>query len=106
MPRASIGRAAAIFTGAAIVTAIAGVLVEESGSELAARIGLSGAGFGATVLPAPTALPELSTGLPSVRIGDHPLAFSHIFGGEAGLIALFLLPRPGGGPAAPPPGPG
>src|SRR3954447_24546628 len=91
MPRASIGRAAAIFTGAAIVTAIAGVLVEESGSELAARIGLSGAVFGATVLAAATALPELSTGIQSVRIGDHQLAFSDIFGGNAVLMALFLL---------------
>jgi cation:H+ antiporter len=91
MERTSTGRAAAVFGAAAIVTAIAGVLVEESGSELAGRIGLSGAVFGATVLAAATSLPELSTGLQSVRIGDHQLAFSDIFGGNAVLMALFLI---------------
>jgi cation:H+ antiporter len=91
MARTSTTRAATVFAIAAIVTAVAGVLVEESGSELAGRIGLSGAVFGATVLAAATALPELSTGLQSVRIGDHQLAFSDIFGGNAVLMALFLV---------------
>jgi cation:H+ antiporter len=76
---------AGVFAGAALVT------VEQSGSELAGRLGLSGAVFGATILAAATALPELSTGLQSVRIGDHQLAFSDIFGGNAVLMALFLL---------------
>jgi cation:H+ antiporter len=102
MARTSTGRAAAIFAAAAVVTAVAGVLVEESGSELAARIGLSGAVFGATVLAAATALPEVSTGLQSVRIGDHQLAFSDIFGGNAVLMALFLVADlVGGRPALP-----
>lgn len=91
MERTSTGRATAVFAAAALVTAVAGVLVEESGSELAGRIGLSGAVFGATVLAAATALPELSTGLQSVRIGDHQLAFSDIFGGNAVLMAMFLV---------------
>jgi cation:H+ antiporter len=102
MARASTGRAAAVFAAAAVVTAVAGVLVEESGSELAGRIGLSGAVFGATVLAAATSLPELSTGLQSVRIGDHQLAFSDIFGGNAVLMALFLVADlVGGRPALP-----
>jgi cation:H+ antiporter len=102
MERVSTGRAAAVFTAAAVVTAIAGVLVEESGSELAGRIGLSGAIFGATVLAAATALPELSTGLQSVRIGDHQLAFSDIFGGNAVLMAMFVVADlVGGRPALP-----
>jgi cation:H+ antiporter len=91
MERKSTGRAAAVFTAAAIVTAVAGVRVEQTGSELAGRIGLSGAVFGATVLAAATSLPELSTGLQSVRIGDHQLAFSDIFGGNAVLMAMFLV---------------
>ena len=91
MKGASTAKVGAIFAAAALVTAVAGVLVEESGSELAGRVGLSGAVFGATVLAAATALPELSTGLQSVRIGDHQLAFSDIFGGNAVLMALFLL---------------
>jgi cation:H+ antiporter len=91
MARVPTARVAGIFAAAAAVTAVAGVLVEESGSELAGRLGLSGAVFGATVLAAATALPELSTGLQSVRIGDHQLAFSDIFGGNAVLMALFLV---------------
>jgi cation:H+ antiporter len=91
MKQHSTARVAAVFAGAALVTAVAGVLVEESGSELAGRIGLSGAVFGATILAAATALPELSTGLQSVKIGDHELAFSDIFGGNAVLMVFFVI---------------
>ena len=91
MKQHSTAHVAGVFAGAALVTAVAGVFVERSGSELAGRLGLSGAVFGATILAAATALPELSTGLQSVKIGDHQLAFSDIFGGNAVLMVLFLL---------------
>jgi cation:H+ antiporter len=84
-------KVAAIFAAAALVTLGAGVLIEATGSELAGRMGLSGAVFGATILAAFTALPELSTGIASVRLGDYGLAFSDIFGGNAFLPVLFLV---------------
>jgi cation:H+ antiporter len=88
---ASTAKSAALFGFAALCTLAAGVVLERSGSAIAQDVGLSGVLFGATVLAAATSLPEISTGLTSVRNQDYQLAVSDIFGGNAFLPVLFLF---------------
>ena len=80
-----------IFAAACAVTLIAGVGLELSGNTLAGRAGISGVIFGATVLATVTALPEISSGIAAVRLGDNALAMGDIFGGNAFQVSLFLV---------------
>jgi cation:H+ antiporter len=80
-----------IFGAGAVVTLVGGVVLESGGNVLADRAGINGVIFGATVLALATALPELSSGIAAVRIGDHQLATGDIFGGNAFQVCLFLV---------------
>ena len=87
----STARAVIVFAIAAVVTLGGGVMLEKSGDAIAGHIGMSGVLFGSTFLAAATSLPEVSTGLTSVRLGDYQLAISDIFGGNSFLPVLFLM---------------
>lgn len=84
-------RVAWIFVFACAVTLVAGVALEVSGNLLADRAGVNGVIFGATILATATALPEISSGIGAVRLGDNALALGDIFGGNAFQVCLFLL---------------
>ena len=84
-------RIAGLFLTACAVILGAGVALEISGNTLADRAGVNGVIFGATVLATATALPEISSGLAAVRLGDNALALGDIFGGNAFQVCLFLL---------------
>jgi cation:H+ antiporter len=87
----SLARAGTVFGIGAAVTLAAGVLLEQSGEQIADHLGMTGVVFGATFLAAATSLPEISTGIAAVRLGDYQLAVSDVFGGNAFLPVLFLL---------------
>jgi cation:H+ antiporter len=82
---------ALIFLAASAVTLVAGVILANTGNELATRAGINGVIFGATILAGVTALPELSSGIAAARLGDYQLVMGDIFGGNAFQVCLFLV---------------
>jgi len=84
-------KAVFIFSICALFTLIAGLLLEISSEELAGRFGISSVLFGATILAAVTALPEITTGIESAKLKDYQMAVSDILGGNAFLPVLLLF---------------
>lgn len=89
--RASTRTAVFAFAVSAGITLIAGVALERSGTILANTWGINGVVFGATILAAVTALPEISTGIRAVRLGRVGLAMGDIFGGNQVQMTLFVM---------------
>ena len=87
----STGVVLGVFGLASLVTLVAGVALEQSGNDLAGHFGMNGVVFGATILAAVTALPEVSSGIQAVRLGAVDLAMSDIYGGNAVQLTFFLL---------------
>ena len=87
----STAKIAAVFGLASLVTLAAGAALLQSSDGIARHLHMTGVLFGATILAAATSLPELSTGIASIKSGNYSLAISDIFGGNAFLPVLFLL---------------
>ena len=87
----STARALTVFILGCVVTLVSGVVLESAGSDLAGRAHITGVIFGATVLSVASALPEISSGVAAVRLGDNELAVADIFGGNAFQVVLFLV---------------
>lgn len=80
-----------VFAAGSIVTLAAGWALTVSGGALADHFGMNGIVFGATILALATALPEISSGIAAVRLGDHEMAMGDIFGGNAFQLCLFFI---------------
>jgi cation:H+ antiporter len=80
-----------IFAIAALATLVAGFSLEEVGSQLASKVGIGTGIFAATFMAAVTSLPEISSGIASIKMGDNALAMSDIFGGNIFMLAFFPL---------------
>lgn len=80
-----------VFIMGCLATLVAGFILEESGTAIAMHIGMSTGIFAATAIALVTSLPEISTGLESILIGDNHLAISDIMGGNAFMLTIFLL---------------
>jgi cation:H+ antiporter len=87
----SIQKVVLVFALCSLITLVAGVGLEVAGEAIAQQIGMTGVLFGATILAAATALPEISTGLAAMRLKDYQMAISDIFGGNAFLPVLFMV---------------
>ena len=80
-----------LFLLGSMVTLVAGAALAISSAAFSDRFHINGVVFGATILAAASALPEISTGIAAVRLGDHLLVMSDVFGGNAFQICLFVL---------------
>jgi cation:H+ antiporter len=89
--RSSTGFVVGAFALASLITLGAGVGLEQTGNDIAGHLGMNGVVFGATILAAVTALPEVSSGIQAVRLGAVGLAMSDIYGGNAVQLTFFLL---------------
>ncbi|HLX19886.1 MAG TPA: hypothetical protein VKR23_07020 [Gaiellaceae bacterium] len=87
----STSRALWAFGIASAITLITGVILEVAGNDLANRAHINGVIFGATILSVASALPEISSGITAVRLGDNELAVADIFGGNSFQVVLFLV---------------
>jgi cation:H+ antiporter len=80
-----------VFIIASLFTLAAGVALEETSNLIAKDMGWNGVVFAATVLALTTSLPDLSTGIASIKVNDYKMAVSDILGGNAFLPVLFFL---------------
>ena len=87
----SLRRLVLFFIGGSVVILVAGMVLARVGEALAEQTGLGATFVGATLLATSTSLPELSTAIAAVRLGNHSMAVANIFGSNGIMVALLLL---------------
>lgn len=76
---------------AAAVILVAGWALAQTGDALSEQTNLGASFVGVALVAASTSLPELSTTLAAVRLGNHQMAVSNILGTNCLEVALFFL---------------
>jgi len=69
---------------------VAGVALAMTAEAVAGQTGLGSSFIGVTLLATATSLPEVSTTLTAVRLGQHSMAVADIFGSNLIMVALLL----------------
>lgn len=76
----------------AVAILVAGVVLARGGSAIAEQTGLGSSFVGAVLVSTATSLPEISTTVAAVRLGQHALAIGDILGSNIlNLTFLFLI---------------
>lgn len=70
---------------------VAGVVLARTGQGIAIKTGLGSSFVGATLVASSTSLPELSTTITAIRIGNLPMAIANIFGSNGGMLVTLLI---------------
>jgi cation:H+ antiporter len=76
---------------AGVVVLLAGVLLARTAEAIAEQTGLGSSFVGAVLVAISTSLPEISTVLAAIRLGQYGMAFSDIFGTNLFDIALIFV---------------
>lgn len=76
---------------ASIAILIAGYGLATTGNDIAVAFNINRGLFAATFIALAGALPNISAGIASIKIGDYSLAISDIFGGNAFMPVLFIV---------------
>lgn len=77
--------------GLGLVILLGGIVLTHTADALALQTGLGASLIGAVLLALATSLPELSTTVSAIRLGQHTMAYSNIFGANILDLALLLL---------------
>jgi cation:H+ antiporter len=94
---------AGVFTGAAAIVVVAGIVLARSGDQIAERTGLGGLFVGMLLLAGATSLPEVAVDVSASLAGAPDLAVGDLFGSSMANMAILatidLLHRGGVWPA-------
>lgn len=81
----------AFFLAGTAAIFVAGFVLARVGEAIAVQTGLGNSFVGATLIAASTSLPELSTTISAVRVGNYQMAISSIFGSNSIMVLLLFV---------------